>query len=69
MGIPGTAAQTQLFRPDRVHFDVRIIPFIGQYTPLPTIISVWHETPAKSIEGAKKTVVTLGSSGVGSQQF
>ena len=46
MGISGTAAQTQLFRPDRVHFDVRIIPFIGQYTPLPSIISVWHEAPA-----------------------
>jgi len=69
MGIPGTAAQTQLFRPDRVRFDVRIIPFIGQYTPLPSIISVWHEAPAKSIEEVKKTVVTLGSSGVGSQQF
>lgn len=69
LNIPGTAAQTQLFRPGKVHFDVTEIPFIGQYTPLPSIISVWHDAPARSIEEAKKKVVMLGATGVGSQQY
>ncbi len=66
--IIGTATQTQLFRPNKVKFDVNKIPFIGQYSPLPSIISVRSDAPATSLEAIKKTVVTLGSTGVASQQ-
>lgn len=69
LNVPGTAAQTQLFRPDKVRFDVTKIPFIGQYSPLPSIISVWNDAPALTIEAAKKHVVALGATGVGSQQY
>ena len=64
----GTAAQTQLFKPKAVHYDARKIPFIGQYSPVPAIISVRSDAPATSIEAIKKTEVALGSSGAGSRQ-
>jgi len=64
----GTAAQTQLFKPKSVHYDARKIPFIGQYSPVPAIISVRSDAPATSIKAIMKTEVALGSSGAGSQQ-
>lgn len=66
--ITATIAQTQLFRPNRVHFDAAKIPYIGQYSPLPSIISVRSDAPATSIDAIKKTEVTVGSSGLASQQ-
>lgn len=67
--IIGSAPQNQVFRPKRVHYDVNKIPFIGQYSPLPSIISVRADAPATSLEAIKKTEVALGATGVGSQQF
>ncbi len=64
----GTAAQTQLFKPKSIHYDARKIPFIGQYSPVPAIISVRSDAPATSIKGIMKTEVAVGSSGAGSQQ-
>ena len=64
----GTAAQHQLFKPKSVHYDARKIPFIGQYSPVPAIISVRADGPATSMAAAMKTEVALGSSGAGSQQ-
>jgi tripartite-type tricarboxylate transporter receptor subunit TctC len=64
----GTAAQTQLFKPKSIHYDARKIPFIGQYSPVPAIISVRSDAPATSIKAIMKTEIALGSSGAGSQQ-
>lgn len=64
----GTAAQHQLFKPNSIHYDARRIPFIGQYSPVPAIISVRADAPATSIQAIMKTEVALGSSGAGSQQ-
>jgi tripartite-type tricarboxylate transporter receptor subunit TctC len=69
VNITATIAQTQLFRPKKVHFDAVKIPYIGQYSPLPSLIAVWNDAPALTIEGAKKKVVVLGATGVGSQQY
>jgi len=64
----GTAAQTQLFKPKSIHYDARKIHFIGQYSPVPAIISVRADAPATSVKAIMKTEVALGSSGAGSQQ-
>jgi tripartite-type tricarboxylate transporter receptor subunit TctC len=64
----GTAAQTQLFKPKAIHYDARKIPYIGRYSPVPAIISVRSDAPAKSIKEIMKTEVALGSAGAGSRQ-
>lgn len=64
----GTAAQTQLFKPNAIHYDARKIPFIGRYAPVPAIISVRSDAPATSIKAIMETEVALGSTGAGSRQ-
>jgi len=64
----GTAAQTQLFKPNAIHYDARKIPYIGRYSPVPAIISVRSDAPATSIKAIMNTEVALGSAGAGSRQ-
>lgn len=65
----GAASQTQLLKPAAIRYDMATFRYIGQYSPAPSIISVWASAPATSIEGAKKAEVVLGATGKGSQQY
>mgnify|MGYP002011063720 CR=1 FL=1 len=69
VNITATIAQTQLFKPKNVHYQANKFPYIGQYSPLPSLIAVWNDAPALTITDAKKKVVVLGATGVGSQQY
>lgn len=50
-----------LLRPD-VGYDSGKLRWIGSITPMPTVFSVWHTAPVKSLEDAKKTPLVSGTS-------
>src|SRR5690606_28118431 len=53
-----------------VRFDGSKFQWIGSLVPRPAVISVWKaNTPAKTLEEAKKTEVIVGSTGKGSETF
>jgi tripartite-type tricarboxylate transporter receptor subunit TctC len=43
--------------------------WLGSVTPRPSVVSVWHTSPAKTVDEAKKTEITMGSSGFGSSTY
>lgn len=52
-----------------VKFDAAKFVWLGSVTPRPAVVTVWHTSPATTIEGAKKHEVVLGSTGKGSETF
>ncbi len=43
--------------------------WIGSVTPRPSVVSVWHTSPAKTVAEAKKVEVIMGSTGFGSETY
>lgn len=43
--------------------------WIGSVTPRPSVVSVWHTSPAKTVDEAKKVEVIMGSTGFGSETY
>ena len=54
----------QVMRP--MKFDVRKFQWLGTVTPRSSVIWVWHTSPIKTLEDAKKMPAILGSTGKGS---
>lgn len=54
-----------VLRPD-TKFDASKFQWLGSLTPRPAVVSVWHTSPAKTVELAKEHEVIVGSTGVGS---
>ncbi len=50
-------------------FDAKKFIWLGSITPRPSVVSVWHTAPAKTVEEAKKTPLNMGSTGFGSSTY
>jgi tripartite-type tricarboxylate transporter receptor subunit TctC len=50
-------------------FDAAKFQWIGSVTPRPIVVTAWHTAPATTLEGARKTEVILGSTGLGSETY
>jgi tripartite-type tricarboxylate transporter receptor subunit TctC len=51
------------------NYDSKKFVWLGSITPRPSVISVWHTSPAKTVEEAKKTAIKVGSTGFGSSSY
>ncbi len=52
-----------------VKFDTLKFQWLGSITQRPSVVSVWHTAPATTLEDAKKKVVVMGSTGLGSETY
>lgn len=50
-------------------YDASKFIWLGSVTPRPSVITVWHTSPAKTIDEAKKTSIKMGSTGFGSETY
>ncbi len=50
-------------------FDALKMQWIGSITDRPSTVSVWHTAPATNIAGARKKMVIMGSTGLGSETY
>ncbi len=64
---PGAIA-VPLMRP-KVGFDTRDMKWLGSMSGRAYTIGVWHKTPVKTIEDAKKQVVIMGTTGRSSTSY
>jgi tripartite-type tricarboxylate transporter receptor subunit TctC len=55
--------------PKEVMFDARKFSWIGSLAVVQDVISVWHTSPAKTLEQAKKIELIMGATGKGSNSF
>jgi tripartite-type tricarboxylate transporter receptor subunit TctC len=53
----------------KVKFDAANFQWIGSIAQRPIVVSVWHTAPATTLEGATKTQVIMGSTGLGSETY
>ena len=52
-----------------VKFDATKFQWLGSITQRPSVVSVFHNAPATTLEGVKKTEVIMGSTGFGSETY
>jgi tripartite-type tricarboxylate transporter receptor subunit TctC len=70
MGTPlSTSLLYAAMNPSKVKFDAPKFNWVGSLARIQDVISVWHTVPVKSIEDARKRVVTVGATGRGSNSF
>jgi len=70
MGTPlSTSLLYAAMNPTKVKFKAPNFNWIGSMARIQDVISVWHTVPVKSIEDARKRVVTVGATGRGSNSF
>jgi tripartite-type tricarboxylate transporter receptor subunit TctC len=50
-------------------FDPNQLQWLGSLTARPGVVAVWHTAAATTLEGAKKTELAMGSTGVGSGNY
>ena len=50
-------------------FDSSKFVWIGSVTPRPSVVTVWHTSPAKTVDEAKKVQIIMGSTGFGSETY
>ncbi len=50
-------------------FDAAKFQWIGSIAQRPIVVSTWHTAPATTIKDARKTMVIMGSTGVGSETY
>jgi len=50
-------------------FDASKFQWLGSIAPRPAVISVWHKSPIKTLEEAKKIESIMGSTGLGSETY
>ena len=55
--------------PKEVMFDPRKFSWIGSLAVVQDVISVWHTSPVKTLEQAKKIELIMGATGKGSNSF
>lgn len=54
---------------DKNKFDPRRVQWIGSITRRSAVLSVWHDSPVKSLEDAKRIPLLMASTGTGSETF
>jgi tripartite-type tricarboxylate transporter receptor subunit TctC len=59
----------QVLSPDSAKFDLAKANWIGTFTDIASVLAVFHSSPAKSLDEAKKHVVNVASTGQGSETF
>ncbi len=64
---PGAIA-VPLMRP-KVGFDTRDMMWLGSMSGRAYTIGVWHKTPVKTIDDAKKQVIFMGTTGRSSTSY
>ena len=52
-----------------VKFDATKFQWLGSITQRPSVVSVFHDAPATTLDGVKKTQVIMGSTGFGSETY
>lgn len=52
-----------------MRYDSSKFVWLGSQTPRPAVVSLWHEAPIKTLEGAKQGELIMGSTGRGSETF
>lgn len=50
-------------------YDASKFIWLGSITPRPAVVTVWHTSPVKTIEEAKKKSIIMGSTGFGSETY
>ena len=50
-------------------YDAAKFIWLGSITPRPSVVTVWHTSPAKTIKQAQKTAIIMGSTGFGSETY
>jgi tripartite-type tricarboxylate transporter receptor subunit TctC len=50
-------------------FEPNALQWLGSLTARPGVVAVWHTAQATTLEGAKKTELVMGSTGVGSGNY
>ncbi len=50
-------------------YDSRKFIWLGSMTPRPSVVTVWHTSPAKTVEEAQKVAIKMGSTGFGSSTY
>lgn len=50
-------------------YDASKFIWLGSVTPRPSVVTVWHTSPAKTVQEATKTEVIMGSTGFGSETY
>jgi tripartite-type tricarboxylate transporter receptor subunit TctC len=64
-----TILTTQLLYPDQVKYDARKFVWLGSMFGFTGVISVLDDSPAKTIQAAKRTELVIGATGVGSPAY
>jgi tripartite-type tricarboxylate transporter receptor subunit TctC len=52
-----------------VKFDASKFQWLGSVTPRPAVVSMWHTSPVKTLDEAKKKQAIMGSTGLGSETY
>jgi tripartite-type tricarboxylate transporter receptor subunit TctC len=58
-----------LLQPERMRYDPVQFNWVGTITSMSDTIAVWHTAPVKTVEGAKRTELILGTSSKSSQLY
>jgi tripartite-type tricarboxylate transporter receptor subunit TctC len=53
----------------KMKFDASKFQWLGSIAPRPAVISVWHKSPVKNLEEARKIEAIMGSTGLGSETY
>ena len=59
----------QVLSPASAKFDLAKANWIGTFTDIASVLAVFHTSPAKSLDEARKHEVVLGSTGQGSETY
>ena len=60
---------SKVLYPDRLKFDISKFHWLGTITPVSSVVALWHEAPATTLEGAKKTELFVGTTGKGAETY
>lgn len=64
-----TIPVNQFLQPDTSHYDVSSWEWIGGIAPIRNMLSLWHTSPAQTIEEAKETEVRIGATSTSSPMY
>lgn len=59
----------QVLAPDKSKFDMAKMNWIGTLTDIASVVALWHETGAKTVEDATKAEYAVGTTGRGSETY
>lgn len=59
----------QILTPDSISFNLADFHWLGSVTSVNSVIAVWHESPATTVEEAKEVELFMGTTGRGSETY